>query len=67
MFRVAFPVQVMPGQRLSPSRRHRLAQMLPVEQPASARCGRQGGGNQALDRVPRHQAFFDSYCPRVAQ
>lgn len=67
LFRVASWVQVMLGQRLMPSSRHRLAQMMPVEQLARVLADLKAGVDHALGQLPPHQTFLDSYCPSAAR
>ena len=67
LFRVSSWTQVMLGQRLSPRDWHPLARLMPKDRLASTLAGLKAGIDEAIDRLPIHQAFVDFYCTEAAR
>ena len=66
LFQVDSWLQVMLGQRLEPEAWHRMARLMPAAQLAGALKDLKAGLDQALARLPAHQAFLDSYVGEAA-
>jgi tryptophan halogenase len=62
LFRTDSWVQVMLGQRLTPHSYHAMGRMMPPEQLGAALAGAAEKVRQAVGRLPRHQAFLESYA-----
>ncbi|KQS55376.1 tryptophan halogenase [Brevundimonas sp. Leaf363] len=62
LFRVGSWMQVMLGQNLTPRAHHAMARMMPTDQLAGALADLKSNIDRAVDRLPTHQAFVDSYC-----
>ncbi|RZJ38479.1 MAG: tryptophan halogenase, partial [Brevundimonas sp.] len=66
LFRVGSWMQVMLGQNLTPRAHHAMARMMPTDQLAGALNDLKSNIDRAVDRLPTHQAFVDSYCAEAS-
>jgi tryptophan halogenase len=66
LFQVDSWLQVMLGQRLEPRGHHHMGRLMPPEQLRQALGDLKRNIARAVDRMPSHQAFVDSYC-RIAR
>jgi tryptophan halogenase len=62
LFQVDSWLQVMLGQRLEPRGHHHMGRLMPPEQLRQALGDLKSNIARAVDRMPSHQAFVDSYC-----
>jgi tryptophan halogenase len=62
VFRVDSWVQVMLGQRVSPANWNRIGALMSEGRLKQALLELQGKTAGAVDAMPGHQAFLDSYC-----
>jgi tryptophan halogenase len=66
LFRTDSWVQVMLGQRLEPSAYHHVARLMRPEQLRGGLDNIRANIEQAVAKLPDHQAFLDGYCPKGA-
>ena len=62
LFRVSSWLQVLFGQGLEPARYHQLARMIPAEELSQALGSLKSNVDQAVERLPAHQSFIETYC-----
>ncbi len=62
LFRVDSWVQVLLGQRLQPATYHHLAQLMPTAHLEKAMKDLKSGIDAAVNKMPAHHAFLQSYC-----
>ena len=62
LFRVASWMQVLFGQGVSPSRYHRLAELIPDHLLSKALTDLKGSIDRGVAALPAHQDFVDDYC-----
>jgi tryptophan halogenase len=67
LFQVDSWLQVMLGQRLEPQARHRMAALMAPAQLAGALEELKTGIDRAVEGLPSHQAFLESYVDDAAQ
>ena len=62
LFQVDSWLQVMLGQRLTPTGYHQMGRLMPPEQLRGALSDLSGNIARAVNGLPGHQAFLDRYC-----
>jgi tryptophan halogenase len=62
LFRVTSWMQVLLGQGVVPASHHHLARLMSVEQLSQALAGLGSTVDAAVNALPSHQAFIESYC-----
>ncbi|HVY84405.1 MAG TPA: tryptophan halogenase family protein [Caulobacterales bacterium] len=62
VFRVDSWIQVMTGQRLAPERYHHIAHLLKDDELRNALTTLSANINKAVDRLPSHSEFLNTYC-----